>query len=54
MADAVVEVDGPDAELAGEAALVVRAVAHRHLLGLEHLRTFEYSKSFRGHSRLGV
>ena len=38
MADAIVEVDGPLANSAGEAALVIRAVAHSHLFGLENLR----------------
>ena len=38
VADAVVEVDGPLANPAREAALVIHAVAHSHLLGLENLR----------------
>ena len=38
VADAVVEVDGPLANPARKAALVIRAVAHSHLLGLENLR----------------
>ena len=37
VADTVVEIDGPCANLAGETSLVVDSMIHRHLLGLKDL-----------------
>ena len=37
MADTVVEIDGPRANLAGETSLVIDPMIHRHLLGLKYL-----------------
>ena len=37
VADTIVEIDGPRANLAGETSLVVDPMIHRHLLGLKDL-----------------